>query len=125
MQEVQEVARVPSIIASFLHVINGLVFVGEGVQQGNQCFISLAIVTVLASMGMMTSLHFFGTSLVGVWASFGVFQMTRLVGVARHHYFSGPLSPRAIMLEAAEEAAMAQALTNRTDTKEGEMLIAD
>lgn len=34
LKEVQLAARNPSIIASVLQVINGLVFIGEGVMQG-------------------------------------------------------------------------------------------
>ena len=72
-------------------LLNGVVFVGEGIQQGNQAFVELAAATACASLGMLVSINVFGKSLVGVWGSFAVFNGIRLIGVLRHHYFSGPL----------------------------------
>lgn len=92
LPEVQEAARLPSIIGAMLQVINGVVFIGEGIQQGNQAFTSLAACTAVATAGMLTSLRFFGTSLAGVWASFAVFNGIRLLGVLRHHFFTGPFA---------------------------------
>ena len=77
--------------------------IGEGIQQGNQCFGSLALSTIVATTGMLTSLHFFGKSLLGVWGSLGVFNVLRLVGVLRHHYVDGPLSVRSIRAAEARE----------------------
>ncbi|NDE34531.1 MAG: hypothetical protein EB012_06730 [Gammaproteobacteria bacterium] len=81
LPEVQEAARLPSIIGAMLQVINGVVFIGEGIQQGNQAFTSLAACTAVATVGMLTSLRLFGTSLAGVWGSFAVFNGIRLLGV--------------------------------------------
>lgn len=92
LKEVQQAARLPSIIGAILQTINGVVFVGEGIQQGNQAFTSLAAVTFVATVGMLTSLHFFGGTLAGVWASFSVFNGIRLAGVLRHHFLSGPFA---------------------------------
>lgn len=94
LPEVQEAARLPSIIGALLQVLNGVVFVGEGIQQGNQAFVPLAAVTAVASAGMLTSLRLFGSSLAGVWGSFAVFNSIRLLGVLHHHYISGPLVVR-------------------------------
>jgi Na+-driven multidrug efflux pump len=94
--EIQREARIPSIIGSLLQVLNGVVFIGEGIQQANQRFLSLAFVTILSTFGMLTSLHFFGNTLVGVWGSYGVFNFIRLLGVLRHHYLSGPLASKTI-----------------------------
>ena len=91
LPEVQQAARLPSIIGAILQILNGVVFVGEGIQQGNQAFVSLAVCTAVASLGMLTSLKFYGNTLAGVWGSFAVFNSIRLIGVIRHHYFSGPL----------------------------------
>ena len=91
LPEVQQAARLPSIIGAILQVLNGVVFVGEGIQQGNQAFVPLAVCTAIASCGMLTSLKFYGNTLAGVWGSFAVFNGIRLIGVIRHHYFSGPL----------------------------------
>ena len=54
LPEVQQAARVPSIIGALLQVLNGVVFVGEGIQQGNQAFVALAATTAVASAGMLT-----------------------------------------------------------------------
>ena len=91
LPEVQQAARLPSIIGAILQVLNGVVFVGEGIQQGNQAFVPLAVCTAIASAGMLTALKFYGNTLAGVWGSFAVFNSIRLIGVIRHHYFSGPL----------------------------------
>ncbi|GMH66696.1 hypothetical protein TrRE_jg8714, partial [Triparma retinervis] len=86
LKEVQKAARIPSIIASVLQVINGLVFIGEGVMQGCGDFLTLALSNVAACGGMMCALPTFVNrwGLKGVWASFGIFNGIRLMGVAYH-----------------------------------------
>eukprot|EP01036_Dinobryon_divergens_P030210 gene30210-39416_t len=69
LQEVQSAARLPSIIGALLQLINAI-----------------------ATVGMLTSLHFLGSSLAGVWGSFAAFNLIRLSGVLRHHFFAGPLA---------------------------------
>lgn len=56
LPEVQSAARLPSIIGAALQLMNGVVFIGEGIQQGNQYFTKLAGVSALAAVGMLTSL---------------------------------------------------------------------
>ncbi len=92
LKEIQEAARLPSIIGAVLQVINGVVFIGEGIQTGNQAFTSLALTTGIATSGMLLSLKHFGDSLPGVWGSFAVFNGIRLLGVLRHHFLTGPFS---------------------------------
>lgn len=104
LAEVQAAARIPSIIGALLQIINGTVFAGEGIQSGNQGFGMLAVATGAASLGMLISLHFFGSSLVGVWASYTIFNLVRLAGVLHHHFIDGPLAPSKIAL--AEQAAL-------------------
>eukprot|EP01038_Epipyxis_sp_PR26KG_P008820 gene8820-11909_t len=94
LPEVQNAAKLPAMIGACLQLINGVVFIGEGIQQGNQYFLSLAACTGLATVGMLTSLRFFGHTLAGVWASFAVFNFIRLMGVLRHHFIDGPLVDR-------------------------------
>ncbi len=96
LPDVQTAARLPSIVGACLQVINGAVFIGEGIQQGNQYFIILAAVTALAAGSMLTFLKYFGTSLTGVWASFAIFNVVRLLGVMYHHFWDGPFAPRNI-----------------------------
>lgn len=92
LPEVQAAARLPSILGSALNLLNGVIFIGEGIQLGHQRYWDLGACTVLASIGMLTSLKLIGKSLPGVWASIGVFNLIRLVGVLRHHFLSGPVA---------------------------------
>ncbi len=101
LPNVQDAARVPSIVGACLQIINGAVFIGEGIQQGNQYFGSLALVTAVAAAAMLTFLKYFGTSLTGVWTSFAIFNFIRLSGVVYHHFWDGPLAPRNIAKYAA------------------------
>ena len=88
--EVQEAARLPSMIGAFLQVWNCIIWTGEGIQQGNGDFLSIAASTMLGTLGMMISLYFFGSTLVGVWGSFSIIAFVRLLGVLRHHFYTGP-----------------------------------
>jgi MATE family multidrug resistance protein len=108
LPDVQDAARLPSVIGAALQIINGVVFIGEGIQQGNQGFNSLAVVTIIASLGMVTSLKLFGSSLTGVWGSFAAFNLIRLAGVLRHHYISGPLAPAKILAASVSANSMSQ-----------------
>ena len=99
LPEVQKAARIPSIIGAALQLLNGLVFVGEGIQQGNQYFTKLAAASAVGSAGMLVSLRLFGGTLTGVWGSFAVFNLIRLAGVMYHHFYDGPLSRRNIEKE--------------------------
>jgi CBS domain containing-hemolysin-like protein len=92
----------PAIVGALLQSINGVVFIGEGIQQGNQYFGSLAISTTVATIGMLISLKLFGQTLFGVWASFGIFNLIRLVGVLQHHFITGPLAPKQLGTETEE-----------------------
>jgi hypothetical protein len=56
----------------------------------------LAACTAIAATGMITFLKYHGTSLVGVWASFAIFNLVRLAGVLYHHFSNGPLAPSKI-----------------------------
>ena len=94
LAEVQRAARLPSIVGAALQCINGVVFIGEGIQQGNQYFLQLAGTTFVATAGMLASLHYFGHTLAGVWASFAVFNLVRMAGVLWHHFQAGPLAAR-------------------------------
>lgn len=96
LPDVQSAAKLPSIVGACLQVINGAVFIGEGIQQGNQYFGSLAAVTAVASAAMVTFLKFYGNSLTGVWGSFAIFNLIRLAGCMYHHFVAGPLSPKNI-----------------------------
>lgn len=101
--EVQLAARLPSIIGAALQLLNGIVFIGEGIQQGNQYFTQLAAISAVAAAGMLTSLRIFGGTLSGVWGSFAVFNFIRLFGVLYHHFYDGPLSRKNIEAERSRQ----------------------
>jgi len=94
--EVREAAKIPSYLASIYQVINGMVFIGEGVMVGTQSFLQLSLGTAVATMATLKALSTFPKKygLVGVWMGFGVFNVTRLFGVWLHQTQNGPLSPR-------------------------------
>ena len=96
LKEVQEAARLPSILASVYQVANGLVFIGEGVMVGCGNFLTLSISTIIATIGCLWALKAFPPiyGLTGVWMSFGVFNTLRLLGVWYHQAYHGPLANR-------------------------------
>lgn len=98
LEEVQQAARVPSIIGASLQTINGLVFVGEGIMQGTGSFLRLALSNGLATLGMLSAMSVLAQptsfGLNGVWASFSVFNAIRLAAVLLYFFRDGPLAPR-------------------------------
>ena len=98
MLEVREAARLPSILASIYQIINGLVFIGEGVMVGTGNFLTLSLSTIVATVGCLCALNTLPSryGLGGVWMSFGVFNILRLMGVWLHQSRTGPLAKRNI-----------------------------
>ena len=96
MEEVRVAARAPAILASVLQIINGLVFIGEGVMSGCGDFMQLAISTIVATVGCLAALNVFPKrhGLTGVWMGFGVFNVLRLSGVAIHQFQTSSIAPR-------------------------------
>ena len=94
--EVRQAAVIPSILASVYQIMNGLVFIGEGVMIGTGNFMQLSIGTVISTIASIISLNtlpkMFG--LTGVWMSFGVFNIFRLASVWIHQTKNGPLAER-------------------------------
>ncbi|EKX43586.1 hypothetical protein GUITHDRAFT_72907 [Guillardia theta CCMP2712] len=91
LEEVREAARVPFTISAAMQIMNGVVFVGEGVMQGHRAFRQLAVNTVLAMIVLQLTIPILGTSLPGVWCSYFVFNVGRLIGVLYHHFYQvGP-----------------------------------
>jgi Na+-driven multidrug efflux pump len=105
LQEVRDAAKVPALIASVLQIINGLVFIGEGVMVGTNSFLQLSLSTVVATAGCLWALKVFPpmVGLTGVWLGFGVFNIIRLAGVWIHQTQNGPLSRKNV-----EKAALAK-----------------
>jgi len=104
LKEVQQAALVPSYIASVLQIINGLVFIGEGAMVGCQNFLQLSLSTTFATAATTVALTIlpYKFGLTGVWMSFIVFNMLRLVGVLIHQTRTGPLAPRNVNHDDAE-----------------------
>jgi Na+-driven multidrug efflux pump len=98
LQEVRDAAQAPALIASVLQVINGLVFIGEGVMVGTGSYLQLSLSTVAATAGCLWALRVFPpkVGLTGVWIGFGVFNFIRLFGVWLHQTKNGPLARRNI-----------------------------
>lgn len=92
--EVQAAARLPVIMSAGLQLMNGVVFTGEGIQQGNGFFLHAAASTIFASSLMLLFLRQFGSTLAGVWGSLLVLYFARLCAVMLHHFRLGPLAPR-------------------------------
>jgi MATE family multidrug resistance protein len=103
LKEVQQAALIPSYIASVLQMINGLVFIGEGAMVGCQNFFQLSLSTAVATVATTFALTILPKryGLSGVWMSFIVFNMLRLVGVFIHQTRTGPLAARNIKREDA------------------------
>jgi Na+-driven multidrug efflux pump len=97
IQEVRDAAKLPAIIASVLQIINGLVFIGEGVMIGTGSYLQLSYSTVAATAGCLWALKVLPPTfgLAGVWLGFVVFNIMRLAGVWLHQT-RGPLSRRNI-----------------------------
>jgi MATE family multidrug resistance protein len=93
--EVREAALMPSILASVYQLINGLVFIGEGVMVGCGSFFQLSVSTMVATAGTIIALNTLPKKygLTGVWMGFGVFNTLRLLGVWIHQKY-GPLARR-------------------------------
>ena len=96
IQAVRDAALIPAVLASLFQIMNGLVFIGEGVMVGTGSFLQLSLNTVVASCGLLWALKVFPPiyGLTGVWFGFGVFNALRLAGVTIHHFINGSLAPR-------------------------------
>lgn len=57
LEEVRQAAVMPSILASCYQLMNGLVFIGEGIMVGCGNFLQLSISTVVATIGALISLN--------------------------------------------------------------------
>jgi len=96
LQEVRNAARLPALLASVLQIINGLVFIGEGVMVGCGDFFFLSLSTALASVGCVAAIKATSPTygLTGVWIGFAFFNGIRLLCVFLHQAYTGPLARR-------------------------------
>merc|ERR1711871_928844 len=93
LEEVQKAARSTTVIAAILQIVNGITFIGEGIQQGNSDFSTLAKTAFLATVSMFVCLKTIGSkSLKGIWLSLGVFYVIRCLGTMKYFFISGPFA---------------------------------
>lgn len=91
LPEVRRAARLPSVIGAALQLINGVVFVGEGIMVASGAFGRLAIGQVMATALFLLAMHLAPPTLVSVWMCFWVFNSVRLAAFLQ--FFFGAKSP--------------------------------
>jgi putative MATE family efflux protein len=90
---VQEAARLPILVASLIHVVNGPILVGEGVMMGTGSYKDLAIVTAIGTAGMVASLMSpLGKRLDGIMWSILISSTIQQLGVVTHYLKFSPLA---------------------------------
>lgn len=93
--EVQEAAKTPALLSSFLHILNGPVFAGEGTMLGLGRFKALASLTALGVSAMVLGIVSpLGKRLDGILLSLAAFCAAQAVGVLVYHVRIGPLRRR-------------------------------
>jgi Na+-driven multidrug efflux pump len=104
LQDVSQIAQGPGYIGAALQWLNCIVWVAEGIQQSLGGFLSLAMSTVLGTMGMYLFIRFISlpsitsatispsSALTRVWLGFVILAVVRLVCSLTHHFFTGPLA---------------------------------
>jgi Na+-driven multidrug efflux pump len=106
MPEVRQAARIPSYIASFSQIINGAVFIGEGIMIGTGSFLQLSIGAVLATAGCVGALQVlpYRYGISGVWFGLLFWNLLRLASVVIHQCVNGPLAPRVLRKQERDAA---------------------
>jgi Na+-driven multidrug efflux pump len=99
LEEVMRAVRGPAAISSFIHLVNGMVFAGEGVMLGLSSFRDLALITALGVGVFLSSLASpLGKTLNGVLISLAAFNLVQGVAVTIHHVRVSPLRRRGFRL---------------------------
>jgi len=98
IEAVRDAARAPALLGSVYQIFNGMVFIGEGIMIGCGNFIQLSLSTIVATSATLLALREFPKyyGLTGVWMSFGVFNILRLLGVFLHQTRNAPIASRNI-----------------------------
>lgn len=95
LPEVREAVKGPAAISSFIHLVNGLVFAGEGTMLGLGAFRDLALVTCIGVGVMVSCLASpLGRTLNGVLLSLAAFNLVQGLAVTLHHIRISPLRRR-------------------------------
>jgi len=99
LPEVQQAVKGPAAISSFIHLVNGLVFAGEGTMLGLGSFRDLALITTLGVGAMVSCLSSpLGQTLNGVLISLAAFNLVQGLAVTLHHVRFSPLRRRSFKL---------------------------
>merc|ERR1712176_99696 len=100
LPEVQNAVKIPAIISSLIHLLNGPVFAGEGVMLGLGTFGALSTITAIGVTPMVLCLcSSFGQSLNGILYSIATFSFIQAIGVFVHYSRIGPLKRRGFFSE--------------------------
>jgi Na+-driven multidrug efflux pump len=96
LDSVKEAVRLPTLIASFIHIVNGPVLAGEGILIGLGAYKSLAAITMtyIASMLVCLNLTPLGKRLDGIMWSILLSSIVQQIGVVGHYLLVGPLARR-------------------------------
>ena len=98
LDEVRQAVKGPAAISSFIHLVNGLVFAGEGTMLGLGSFRDLAIITGIGVAVMISCLASpLGNSLNGVLLSLAAFNFVQGLAVTLHHLRVSPLRRRGFL----------------------------
>ena len=94
VKSVSDAAFLPSVIGAFTQIINGCTFALEGIMTAQQAFMRAAIHNVIGAIALVWCLETYGSTLVGVWSSFIVFNGIRSYLAAWWHFRTSPLADR-------------------------------
>ena len=95
LAEVRSAVKGPAAISSFIHLVNGLVFPGEGAMLGLGMFRDLALITALGVGVMISCLSSpLGKTLNGVLMSLAAFNLVQGLALTIHYVRISPLRRR-------------------------------
>jgi len=94
LPNVQEAVKIPTLIAAFIHIVNGPVMAGEGIMMGVGAYKDLAIITMGYIATMVGCLLFtpLGQRLDGIMWAILLSSIVQQVGVVGHYLKVGPLA---------------------------------
>jgi len=99
LPNVQEAVKIPTLIAAFIHIVNGPVMAGEGIMMGVGAYKDLAIITMGYIATMVGCLVFtpLGQRLDGIMWAILLSSIVQQIGVVGHYLKVGPLAIKKIL----------------------------
>lgn len=96
LPEVQQAVKLPALLVSALHLVNGFVFAGEGTMLGLGCYRDLMLLTAggIGTLVSLVTLTPLGNRLEGVMLANLLFCAVQAVSVVTHYLKVGPLAVR-------------------------------